>query len=357
MALMPSKSPKIIVIGAGPIGLYTSMVLASVGCHVSLVDDGKRGAGWASGGMLGAAYEVMGADHMPADFKTFAFSSQWLWGQFLRSMDVPIVPSSLFLARSGDEVTHLAGLVTALKALDMPLTTCAVPFGLNAKQAWLAQHDIAFDPRQMLGVLRGECQRAGVSFVQSRATHIETGGVWLDDESTLAADQIIVTSGYAGRTLAHCVPDLRHMAPVKGQMLALAGTDVVLEHVVRAGCIYLLPRGDHVVVGATSQPDDAEAHKIDADLLSELLTEATALCPALARGHMVESWAGLRPMTPDGLPLLGLSRLDGVILATGTYRNGWLLAAGLANHVMGLVLDDLGTAANLQCLSPLRFPI
>jgi glycine oxidase len=374
MALMPSKSPKVIVIGAGPIGLYTSMVLANVGCDVSLVDDGKRGAGWASGGMLGAAYEILGAKDVPDDYKTFAFGSQWLWGQFLKSIDVPVVPGSLFLARTDDEVAHLVGLADALAARDLPIASCAVPTGLNAQQAWLATRDIAFNPRQMLSFLRVECRSAGVSIVQGRATQIKTGAVTLDDDSALHADQIIVTTGYAGQSLAHCLPELSYMVPVKGQMLAVAADpkrripmplfpkDKSLvcrapDTVMRAGRVYLIPRGNTIVIGATSNPADCDETMLDKYAHAALFQEAVALYPSLAHCQIVESWAGLRPMTPDGLPLLGSSRMDGVILATGMYRNGWLLAAGIANHVMGLVLGDSKTTANLQCLSPLRFPI
>jgi glycine/D-amino acid oxidase-like deaminating enzyme len=124
----------------------------------------------------------------------------------------------------------------------------------------------------------------------------------------------------------------------------------------RAGRCYLLPRDNLVVVGATSVPDDQDADEIDVDLSNALLAEALTLCPSLAGGQVVESWAGLRPMTPDGLPLLGYGQKEGVIIATGTYRNGWLLAAGIANAVKGLVLDEKDTTANLQSLSPLRFP-
>jgi glycine oxidase len=356
MALMPAKFPKICVIGAGPIGLYTALVLTRGGCDVTLIDDGKRGAGWASGGMLGAAYEVLGAQDVPDEFKTFAFSSQWLWSQFLKALPVPTVAGSVFCARTEAETSPLSRLAQALKDREPMMQPCAIPDGISAREAWYAPQDIAFNPRHMLTVLRKECLMAGVTMVAGTAQHVETGRVTLDDGQAIAADQIIVTTGMAGCALADYAPELAHLAPVKGQMLA-AASDFALKSVVRAGRLYLIPRGDRIVIGATSQLDDSDETTLDKDAHLALYKEAIALCPALARGQVVESWAGLRPMTPDGLPLLGFGQREGVILATGTYRNGWLLAAGIANHVLRLVLDDRATAANLQCLSPLRFPI
>jgi glycine oxidase len=350
------------------------MVLASVGCQVCLIDDGKRGAGWASGGMLGAAYEVLGAANVPDDYKAFAHGSQWLWGQFLKSMALPIVPSSVFLARTDSEVQHLEALAQAIQARDLPLTACDVPVGLNAMHAWYAPNDTAFDPRHMLTILRDECVREGVTLIKGTAKHIETGRVTLGDDSLVEAEQIIITTGMAGRSLANCVPELANLVPVKGQMMAVAAHPefgIPMPHldanaalvccapytIVRAGRLYLIPRSNQIVIGATSNPDDDDETLLDKDAHIALYKEAVALCPSLALGQVVESWAGLRPMTPDGLPMLGYSQRQGVILATGTYRNGWLLAAGIANVVMGLVLDEPKTPANLQCLSPSRFPI
>jgi glycine oxidase len=353
---MPPQSPKVVVVGAGPIGLYTAMVLASAGCQVQLVDDGKRGAGWASGGMLGAAYEILGSQTFSDSFKTFALSSQRLWGKFLAAIGAHVVPRSIFVARNDDEASRLSDLAQTLALRDLTLTPCALPVALQGIQAWKSDSDTAFDPRHMLVLLRQECAKQGVSFVNGQATSVTSGRVLLGDNTALTADQIMVTTGFGGHGLVDSLPELASLAPVKGQMLALAGVTMDRNQVVRAGRIYLLPRAGRVIVGASSVEGDTQVDILDKDIHKVLFAEAKQLCPCLGRGQIVESWAGLRPMTPDGLPLLGYSEVPGVILATGAYRNGWLLAPAMAKAVMGLVLREDKVAANLQPYSPQRFP-
>jgi glycine oxidase len=346
---------QIIVVGAGPVGLYTAWVLARSGYSVRVIDDGRRGAGWASGGMLGAAYEVLGSQDVPHAFKAFARASQQLWSRYLAQMQAPIVEGSIFIARTHVEAKYLDGLKSRARAFDVSFGQIDMPLGLVGVSALSCPTDIAFDPRHMLKMLRYQCHNQGVSFVDGSVTQVTSGKVTLRDGSSWTGDHIVIATGHAGNELAQSVPELSSLSLVKGQMLAIGGSGVALDRVVRAGRMYLIPRGDRIIVGATSDPDDVNPDVLDLARHAELLNEAIALCPALARGHVVESWAGMRPTTPDGLPLVGPSSVDGVMLACGTYRNGWLLAAGIANSVMGLIGDGLQSAADLLLFAPNRF--
>lgn len=349
-------NPSIIVIGAGPVGLYTASVLAKAGCHVRIIDDGRRGAGWASGGMLGASYEMIGDADAPDAVKTFARDSQKMWSTFLSSRNAAYVKSSLFIARSAQEIVRLTQLSNIAAEFSAHVEPCALPLSICGLRAWTCQNDIAFDPRKMLALLAHECTANNVLIQPGTAKEVETGKVTLRDGTVLMADIIIVATGQAGSELADNVPELANLALVKGQMLAIGGSGVALDRVVRAGRIYLIPRDDLVVVGATSNPNDTDIGRFDHASHRGLLDEATLLCPALRQGQVVESWTGLRPMTSDALPMVGHSQQQGVLIATGTYRNGWLFSAGIASALLGLVLGEDLSPAKLQLFAPNRFP-
>jgi glycine oxidase len=352
---MTQSLTRCVVIGAGPIGLYTARVLASVGCTVTLIDNGQRGAGWASGGMLGAIYETFDSPDFCEEARRFALNSQWLWGRYLSAMNVPFVGRSLFVARDHAEQARLSALSATVKLADSDVERVDLPKGMVGLEAWSCTKDIAIEPRTLLDILRADCDQSGVVTVADRVTHILPHRVACASGTELAADIIVVATGLkVGSTLAESVPELAVLAPVKGQMLALSGAGL-LDDVVRAGRIYLIPRGQHIVVGATSHPMESDLDTFDRLAHQTLFDEACALKPSLVRAQIVESWAGVRPKTPDGLPLVGYSQMPGVILATGAYRNGWLLAAGIANAVMGLVLSGPEGVKNLQPFAPNRF--
>jgi glycine oxidase len=119
----------------------------------------------------------------------------------------------------------------------------------------------------------------------------------------------------------------------------------------------LIPRGNRLVVGATSQHGTEDVHVIDRDAHLSLHREAINLMPMLAKGQILESWAGLRSMTSDGLPMIGYSSVSNIVIACGTYRNGWLLAPAIGNAISALLNDDLLKTVDLQPFSPQRFPI
>ncbi len=350
---MATSISSCIVVGAGPIGLFTAYVLAEAGYEVALIDDGRRGAGWASGGMLGAVYETIDSPDFPDFAKHYALASQGLWQTFLRTINAPITEGSLFVARNEQEVERLTSLAVAARQFDIDLRPCAVPTGASGLGAWYCARDSAIDPRTMLTLLRRACLKCGVSMIHNAVTELHDGRIMLADGEELSAQMIIIATGQ--EALGHSIPELAALSPVKGQMLAVAGSKRVPETVVRAGRVYLIPRGDRLVIGATSQDDAEDAAHLDLPSHRSLFEEATALWPDLASGQIVESWAGLRPKTPDGLPLLGFSQKQGVIIATGAYRNGWLLAAGMAHNVLQLVREVPAATKNLQPFAPNRF--
>src|SRR5262249_53385753 len=154
---------------------------------------------------------------------------------------------------------------------------------------------------------------------------------------------------------AGCIgPQNLPVKPVKGQMLALVGGPH-LNHVLRSERVYLVPRSDgRIVIGSTLE-DAGFDKRVHVDTVEKLLQSATELAPALARSRQHEAWAGLRPGTPDELPLLGETSLKGSFVASGHYRDGILLAPITAQVMSALVLNK-SCAHDLSAFAPSRFP-
>ena len=131
------------------------------------------------------------------------------------------------------------------------------------------------------------------------------------------------------------------MRPVKGQILELRAADgeAPCERIVASERVYLVPRPDgRLIVGATTEERGFDS-AVTAGGVHELLREAYRLLPDVAEMELVESMAGLRPGTPDNLPLIGPGALDGLVLACGHYRNGILLAPLTGEAVAELLAD------------------
>jgi glycine oxidase len=136
---------------------------------------------------------------------------------------------------------------------------------------------------------------------------------------------------------SHARPRVR---PVKGQILTLRGSaeEPVCERIVASERVYLVPRSDgRLIVGATVEERGFDT-TVTAGGVHELLREAYRLLPEIAELKLVEATAGLRPGTPDNLPLIGPGALEGLVLATGHYRNGILLAPLTAERVADVLV-------------------
>jgi len=123
--------------------------------------------------------------------------------------------------------------------------------------------------------------------------------------------------------------------PVKGQILTLRGPagEPVCDRIVVTERVYMVPRADgRLVVGATVEEQGFDT-RITAGGVHELLREAYRTLPDVAELELVEAIAGVRPATPDNMPLIGPGPLDGLVLATGHFRNGILLAPVTADRV------------------------
>lgn len=327
---MPEHAhPWIWIIGAGPVGLCAALALQDKARSVGIVDAGHPGAGWASGGMLAPLYELLADPDCPPAFARFGFESLTLWADVARACDLPLASPALFLARTQAELDRLSHVAARAQTYGQRVVPTQCPSGLTALAAFVTESETALDPRQALAKLKSRFQAQGGTILTAQVDQLGPGKFHSPTLGWIGAEHVILANGYAAHGLSAQIPAVAHMRPVKGQMMRLAHPGLSAP-IVRAGRLYLLSRGASLVVGATSDPNAQPDTGVLAEPLADLRRELAELAPSLATELVVESWAGLRPDTPDHLPLLGPSGIDGIWLATGTYRNGWLLAPAMA---------------------------
>jgi glycine oxidase len=182
------------------------------------------------------------------------------------------------------------------------------------------------------GELRTGCEVVDGIFGGDRLVGVRTAG----GEELRAGAVVLCNGAWAGRTEwlpDHARPPVR---PVKGEVVELRGRDGAPAPARRIVCserVYLVPRADgRLIVGATVEERGFDT-VVSAGGVLELLREAYRLLPEVAEMELVGTIAGLRPGTPDNLPLVGPGAIDGLVLATGHFRNGILLAPLTAERI------------------------
>jgi glycine oxidase len=350
----------VVVVGGGVIGLGTAWRAAQAGMAVTVVDPAPgRGASWAAAGMLAPVTEVhygeqallrlnlAAADRWPA----FAAELEEASGRRIGYRRC----GTLTVARDADDNAAIEDLyrfqlrcgleVERLRSRDCRrLEPGLAP---SVRGGVLAPGDHQVDNRAMAGALLAACERAGVRLLAGRAAALRLDGervtgVTVADGASLAAATVVLAAGCWSRELgglaARLLPPVR---PVKGQLLQLRGpaADPLCRRNVRGLEVYMVPRADgRVVVGATVEEQGFDT-RVTAGAVHDLLRAAFELLPDVAELELVETVAGLRPGSPDNAPLLGPAAVDGLVVATGHYRNGILLAPVTADAVAELLVS------------------
>ena len=139
--------------------------------------------------------------------------------------------------------------------------------------------------------------------------------------------------------LLDLVPELGGVGPIAGQMLALEPIANGPKMTIRSGHVYIVPKTDRIVVGATSEPGRVLAAPEPAQI-EALRGQAIEICPALANAAILESWAGVRPGLKNHAPIMGETKIPSLFVATGHYRNGILLAPITAEIMANLILEE-----------------
>ena len=232
---------------------------------------------------------------------------------------------------------------------------------------WLPE-EATIEPRLLMEALLKAALRPGVEFrANSAVTNLicegnRCCGVVAGSER-IHARHVIVAAGCFSSMIAEKKSGGSEMLagqryapthPVRGQMIALQAPGVRLSRVVRSKGRYVVPRQDGRVVAGSTLEDSGFQKNVSADSVREIVESVRKLVPALEGAEVVETWAGLRPGTPDGLPILGPTDVEGLLIATGHYRNGILLAPITAKLIREWITQGK-TEFDADRFSPMRF--
>jgi glycine oxidase len=347
------KSWDAIIIGGGIIGLSLAISLRKQGLRVLIVERGEPGreASHAAAGMLaGSGLEI------PVPLRELAQESARIYPEFVHELEdesgisIDLREHGTVLL-SEDEKFPQGAEHVSLRALSSLEPGIVLSRGTQA--AFLSERWV--DPRALVtAAIRAAKHRsvdissgAEVKMVlveNDRVTGVET------DKTSYAAPIVVNCAG----AWAGCFsPERFPVKPIKGQMLAVVGGPAI-KHVVRSEKVYLVPRSDgRLVIGSTLE-DAGYNKRVDVDAIEKLFRAATELVPALVNSKQHDAWAGLRPATPDELPILGETSLEGYLVATGHYRDGILLAPVTARAMADLVLTK-SCDHDLASFIPSRF--
>jgi glycine oxidase len=234
--------------------------------------------------------------------------------------------------------------------------------GRQARAAAFLPDEASVIPRSLAAAVLAASSIAGVELRPAvEVTSLITdknrcAGVKTSEGETFSAGHVVVAAGCWTSQLAD-VARYAPTRPVRGQMVALRNAGIPLRRVLRSERGYLVPRDQdtpqNLVAGSTIE-NAGYQKAVTSGGLEEILGAVNELAPSLAGAEIVETWSGLRPGTPDQLPILGPTDMKGLIIATGHYRNGILLAPITAKLITEWITDGR-TSLDWGDFSPLRF--
>ena len=340
------KSWDAIIAGAGIIGVSLALELRERGRAVLVLDRAVPGseASSAAAGMLAAA-----DPETPPALRPMAFASAQIFPEFVRRVETAGKMQvdfrrfgTIALLRDEPAPAEYRSLsANELQRLEPSLQN-------TGQSAFFVQED-SIDPHLLMQTALAAARNLGVEV---------RGDAAVQNIRPRDAGVEILTP--TDTFFAKCVVDCRGawsgapVRPRKGQMLYVAPRTPVLQHVLRAPDVYLVPRSSgKVLIGATVE-DVGYDKSVDPATIHTLLSAAARYLSELASAPIVQSWAGLRPGTPDGLPILGATETPGVLIASGHFRNGILLAP-ITAKIMANLVEGRPSPLSIAAFAPSRF--
>jgi len=330
-----------LVIGAGVSGLSVALALLKRGQRVTLLERGEVGAesSWAGGGIVSPL--------LPWDYteplSRLALRSMAAYADWIASIEAQSGTSAEFW-RCGMQVHGVAEPDAALAWCQAHGLTAQRESAQSNDRLWLPDIAQVRNPRlvaalreavtRLGGVIHTHCAAESITTQAGRMVAVHTS------QGTFAADQFVVATGaWAGSALPN-LPAMPNIRPIRGQMLLFKLEPGVLNTILYRNGLYLIPRRDgHILVGSTLE-DAGFDKSTDATTRQRLHLAAAGLLPVLADAQPVQHWAGLRPGSPDNIPVIDRHPdFDNVFVNTGHYRYGVTLAPASAELLVAL-MDD-----------------
>jgi len=360
-------SDTIVVIGGGVIGLSIAWRLAQAGRPVTLIERNEalgRGASWAAAGMLAPVAEV---DFVEEDLLTLKLDSMRRYPEFIAELEEGAGTSvgyrdegTLVLGIDRDDAEDLRHLYDYQRELGLPVKWLdgdeareREPFLSPFVQAAVeVASDHQVDNILMLDALTTAAQRAGATIITGvevtdiscdadRVQGLTVRPTHSDEQPTaITCSTAVLAAGCWARKLGGLGPCRPPVRPVKGQIMGVQMTpEAVLTRVVRAPDCYLVPRTSGLlIIGATSEEKGFD-ETLTAGGLFSLLRGAYETLPVVYELPVMYTRVGLRPGSLDNAPILGHTRVEGLIMATGHFRNGILLTPVTADRVAEAILS------------------
>jgi glycine oxidase len=365
-----------IFVGAGVVGLACAWRAARAGARIGVLERERPAAG-ATGVAAGTLAPVGEASWGEEALLAFNLDSLRRWPEFAAELEGEAGSEigftshgALHVALDRDELEELRrrydlhrrlGLDSewltgsACRRLEPGLAT-AVRGGARVPG------EASVDPRRLAAALLAALERRGVE-VHTGAEVVgaqRSPGTWrlqAADGRAFEAPAVVLTAGcWSGQVEWLAAEERPPVRPVKGEVLTLRGSEdePACEGIVAGERVYMVPRGDgRLVVGATVEERGFDT-TVRAGGVHELLREAYRLLPEVAELELLEASAGLRPGTPDNAPLIGPGSSEGLLIATGHFRNGVLQAPATAEAIASLLAGQ-SAPVDLGAFSPLRF--
>ena len=361
-----------LIVGGGLIGCALAAELAARGQRVTVVDRGEPGgeASGAAAGMLIPQAE----GHAPGPFFELALESRGLYSDWSRLLfeetGIDTGYRRTGLLRCGFGESEEEPLLSAYRwQVERGLrvegrTDSSLSSELDGRLSGAVRSAVFFpdeamvDPRLLTRAAWLSALRRGVTFATGcvvRSFVVERG-VCLGaetDAGTLSAGATVDAAG-AWAAFEGRMPVAVPVHPVRGQIVELRVEGRPLATIACSDEVYLVPRPDGTVLAGSTMELVGFRKEVTAEAVGRLIAAAIRLVPPLASARFVTAWAGLRPGTPDGLPILGETPVRGLYLAAGHFRNGILLAPATARRLADRIAEGPGSGA-LAAFSVERF--
>lgn len=359
-----SAAPDAVIVGGGLIGLATAWRAAQRDLSVTVVDPSPGpGTAHVAAGMIAPVSE---ATHTEEPLLRLGCASARRYASFVAELEEATgervgyrTEGTLKIAFNTDDLAVLEDVRAFQVSLGMraerltsrecrrlePMLAPGVRGGV------LSADDHSVEPRRLGRALLAAAEAAGVTVRRQRAASVlvkggdsgdEAVGLRLDDGTEIAAARVVLAAGCGSPHVEGLPPDvLPPVRPVKGQVLRLWTSHPLVtcnvRGIVRGQPVYAVPRRDgEIVLGATTEELGYDT-RVTAGGVWELLRDGHDLLPGITELELVETGVGLRPGSPDNAPLLGRTRLPGLLVATGHYRNGVLLTPVTADSMAELL--------------------
>ncbi|MEK6323442.1 MAG: glycine oxidase ThiO [Acidobacteriota bacterium] len=347
----------VIVIGGGVIGCSIAWKLAQSGMKVTVMERGRVGceASRAAAGML----SLQGEAESAGSFFDLCLRSRAMYRRFAEEVteasgiDIEYKDEgTLFIVVEGQDQAEKTSWASWQLEAGLPLEHLSADevhkiepaVTESATRAIFLPQEHQVENRRLMDALEVAIKRAGVELIEgSEVTALATDrgkvtGVMCGTERW-PADLVVLAAGTWSSQLLEPLGLNIRIIPARGQMIAVRGQACRINRVLHSSKVYVVPRRDGcILIGATVEYAGFRK-AVTVDAIKHLLSAAVELVPSLGELEIVETWSGLRPDTIDHLPIIGPSGIENLLLATGHFRNGILLAPITAN----LIADCLVT--------------